>query len=800
MHKERRTVGHGKWHVARTVSMRLAWRIGLAGAAACVLAGTPAKEDAAALDVSWSHMDDAQLVSLFETRYSPAEGLNTSLATLRSLLDEAHVDVELPAAPSAVSAAARSLARVGDALGLRRAADGLRRQVQVWTLRHQQVYAHSEHGKAVYTGPLRKAIAIVAHWIMRPAPEPQRPPYTYYDATDQWPDWDFDAARAAVAAAAHKVQPVTNGWEQAMWGPFVEGLAQGTVPAMQAVQDAYDAAPKERALLFYFRKGVQSLLKNAEMPSTKEDETSATQRRALAIRLLEWVAFSGDSEELEMRTTDVQRDALWILGEHSLWGTHGASPNISRAICSFEQLAASGNATAHARLGFLYSSPLMEGVYNTSTHLDRALLHYTMAAKQGERHAELALASRYRFGLGVKQNCTKALYHYERQANKSYELSTAVIGGRVPSYSKWSIYVLEGIVRRTRAIPTSLYYNLLERDAYNLLERDTNIFRVFTFDKDLPLSALNTLKRYPTLLREEPVRHHLLEMANAGQIHDAGLLYSIARALYHGSFVSQSETIGAFPRNLTKSAQFAEQITRRLWPRAGTEKKQSLNHDEQVIVIKAAEQLGMQYLRGEGVAQNPRAAHELFTRIKEMEKEDAVSFHTTRASHGLALISIYGAGGYPPDKELALKHLKEYDTPGERAFSFAPRLDLEIANLYLKEGDFDSARNRMAHKLESISILDMKTYGYPRVERPYIQGVVRKDSFMNDKGNLCDDVVEAFQEAAERGDWEDPIYHRGTAAYARNDIPRALLAFAIAADTGMWEGQVNSAYLLDQST
>ena len=436
MHKERRTVGHGKWHVARTVSMRLAWRIGLAGAAACVLAGTPAKEDAAALDVSWSHMDDAQLVSLFETRYSPAEGLNTSLATLRSLLDEAHVDVELPAAPSAVSAAARSLARVGDALGLRRAADGLRRQVQVWTLRHQQVYAHSEHGKAVYTGPLRKAIAIVAHWIMRPAPEPQRPPYTYYDATDQWPDWDFDAARAAVAAAAHKVQPVTNGWEQAMWGPFVEGLAQGTVPAMQAVQDAYDAAPKERALLFYFRKGVQSLLKNAEMPSTKEDETSATQRRALAIRLLEWVAFSGDSEELEMRTTDVQRDALWILGEHSLWGTHGASPNISRAIRSFKQLAASGNATAHARLGFLYSSPLMEVVYNTTVHLDRALLHHTVAAKQAERHAELALAHRFRFGLGVKQDCAKALYQYERQANNSYALSTAVVGGRIPTYSK----------------------------------------------------------------------------------------------------------------------------------------------------------------------------------------------------------------------------------------------------------------------------------------------------------------------------------------------------------------------------
>ena len=732
MHKERRTLGHGKWHVARTVSMRLAWQVGLAWAAACVLPVTPAKADVAALDVSWSRMDDAQLVSLFEKRYSPAEGLNTSLAALRSLLDEAHVDVELPAAPSAVSAAARSLASAGDALGLRRAADGLRRQVQVWTLRHQQVYAHSEHGKEVYTGPLRKAIAIVAHWIMRPAPEPHRPPYTYYDATDQWPDWDFDETRAAVAAAAHKVQPITNGWEQAMWGPFVEGLAQSTVPAMQAVQDAYDAAPKERALFFYFRKAVQSLFKNTKTPSAEVRETSATQRRALAIRLLEWVAFSGDSAGLEMRTTHVQRDALWILGEHSLWGTHGASPNISRAIHSFERLAASGNATAHARLGFLYSSPLMGGVYNTSTHLDRALLHYAMAAEQGERHAELALASRYRFGFGVKQNCTKALYHYERQANKSYDLSTTVIGGRMPSYSKWSIYVLEGIVRRTRDIPTRLYYNLLERDA--------NTLYVVASDEDLPGSTLDTLKRYRTLLHQQHVRHHLLEMANARQIHDTGLLYLIARALYHGSFVSQSETIGAFPRNLTKSAQLAEQIARRLWPDPSTEKKQALSDKEQNIAIRAALQLGMQYLRGEGVAQNIKAAHEWFTRVKEMNKETN-SFQSARASHGLALISIHGVGGYPADKELALKHLKELDTSGEPVFSFAPRLDLELASLYLKEGDYDQARNRMAHTLEVISMLDMKTFVYPRVERPYIQGVVRKDSFMNDKGNFCNDVV-----------------------------------------------------------
>ena len=393
--------------------MHIAW-LGLLVAVVCVLSVAPHSAPADVLDDSWIQLGDAQLHTRFDQTFTAPEALDAALATLRSLLDEPDVEGETVLAQGNQLSSYFALSKVCDAIGLYHMAERLRQRAQQRSQR--ALHGNTKQDKAGKT------------W---------RPPHTYYDATDLWPDWDFDAARAAVAVDAHSVQPITNGWEQAMWGPFVKGIEPRTVPEMQAVQDAHDSTRKQRALLYLFGKVIQRARAWSPTQTAGVLESTAIQKRTLAIRLLEWVVIaSEDPNVLEADTTDVQRDALWILGEHSLWGTHGASPNISRAIRSFKQLAASGNATAHARLGFLYSSPLMEVVYNTTVHLDRALLHHTVAAKQAERHAELALAHRFRFGLGVKQDCAKALYQYERQANNSYALSTAVVGGRIPTYSK----------------------------------------------------------------------------------------------------------------------------------------------------------------------------------------------------------------------------------------------------------------------------------------------------------------------------------------------------------------------------
>lgn len=52
----------------------------------------------------------------------------------------------------------------------------------------------------------------------------------------------------------------------------------------------------------------------------------------------------------------VAADALWVLAEHHLWGTHGVEPDFKKAKKCYERLsrvAQPGNATAHARLALL---------------------------------------------------------------------------------------------------------------------------------------------------------------------------------------------------------------------------------------------------------------------------------------------------------------------------------------------------------------------------------------------------------------------------------------------------------------
>ncbi|KAE8222348.1 hypothetical protein CF319_g4428 [Tilletia indica] len=243
----------------------------------------------------------------------------------------------------------------------------------------------------------------------------------------------------------------------------------------------------------------------------------AQSRRAEAIALLEWVAFdqvSPDYDDILARsslpiqknalnnalnrnkthlafrtssipttppsTSEVRASALWVLAEHSLWGTHAASPHLPRAKAAYEVLAwEGGNATAHLRLGFLEGSGWgriggpgvgsgkvwgvglrqegEEGETEAEEGLRqaRALLHYELAASAPEpvranskssssangspfeeksdkdgkssgtsyssrTSAQMALGFRYLSGIGTPMDCMKALNWYEVAAKDAY--------------------------------------------------------------------------------------------------------------------------------------------------------------------------------------------------------------------------------------------------------------------------------------------------------------------------------------------------------------------------------------------
>ena len=65
---------------------------------------------------------------------------------------------------------------------------------------------------------------------------------------------------------------------------------------------------------------------------------------------------------------------------------------------------------------------------------------------------------------------------------------------------------------------------------------------------------------------------------------------------------------------------------------------------------------------------------------------------------------------------------------------------------------------------------------------------------------VCRATASAFQAFVHRGDWADPIYHRGEAAFDRGDLSTAMHAWSMAAVAGMEEAQDNMAQIFDQFT
>ena len=119
----------------------------------------------------------------------------------------------------------------------------LRRIWRRWT----QHYAVSpqHHAMGTYTSSVRHAVATLLDYVMDKPRDPQRAPHTYYDSpvVPLWPDWDFDADKAAGN------YPAINGWEQAMWGPFVGPIHDAPSPAMTAIVHNFTSAYSKSSLV-----------------------------------------------------------------------------------------------------------------------------------------------------------------------------------------------------------------------------------------------------------------------------------------------------------------------------------------------------------------------------------------------------------------------------------------------------------------------------------------------------------------------------------------------------------------------
>ncbi|WFC95919.1 ERAD-associated protein [Malassezia brasiliensis] len=735
----------------------------------------------------------AALVAVASAHSDADETYAAALADLRSLVDDAIAPLD---AASTQSSWTHTAAAWAEHLGLDRVGARLRTQARD--------HKHSQYDNTASSTSLMGRIAA---WLdPRPKLTREREPFTVYDTPERalWPDWDYDHVKASRAHARRNVPFAINGWEQAMWGPFVADIQDPQPPLVQTAADAFHATQHGALIAEWITNQMRRFVRSAaphdapRSAAASQAAQAAVAKRDRAIAMLEQVAFRDVYDEEAMlastfrdeNVSTTQADALWVLGEHSLWGTHGAAPDLPRALRAFTQLAQLGNASAHARLGFLYDSPLTDVLHGVPQHAPRALMHHVFAAQEGDYGAQLALAHRYAHGLGVPVDCLEALRWYDAAAQATYaQYLAGPPGGRTLPYTKVRL--------GDRAILASKLSPRLHAGRLNPL----------LSVKLLRSGVRHLLAHEPRALSDTAALHDILDVYQHHQgSNELVRLLFLAHAFYRGSVVGEGEALGAVERNFPLAMHYARYVAEKRWPMpaelenaawparrpdGGLQRAYQaveMSEADTVRTGDAAALLGMMYLRGEGTPQDYERAQVWLTRAQLDGNRRAAAW-------------------------LAIMYDEGWTAPAN------PELAQEILNDALRKEYAPDAAVEMARKLIESKLSEEALKHLPRIaylgaegegvgesgqletsyEVSYLRGSVYADQLLAHTASVlaCNIGADELKRAAERADWDDPVYHRAETAFSRGDIATALMGWAISASYGVEEAQDNVAFVLD---
>ncbi|SNX83941.1 related to Sel-1 homolog precursor [Melanopsichium pennsylvanicum] len=630
-----------------------------------------------------------------------------------------------------------------------------------------------------------------------------------------WPDWEILQEGAAPANPADSV------WESIMFGPF---NSKSKAPSDLALSPQTDSESGEGGEPD--RLAAVSLLTKAGWGRDEVDwqyeAYSSTARNASELLRTAFIDVTSTNQSSVGRETALA-DALWVLGEHSLWGTHGSQPNLARARACYQRLAdfghdqfgisMAGNASAHARLAFLegsgwestvrgdwkplpnefstwssFSSPSADDVRSAwkrrrelfaqlktddGQRQAKAVLHYTIAANAGHAPSQMALGFRYKQGIGVTPSCWNAVELYEKAAEDTYKrFQAGPPGGLTLPYTKIRISDLDGGAYGPGASVASTGYAAALNPAVQV--------------------ALN---RQPGSARDPSALEDLLEyhiyLAEHGDVRSTLFM---AQVYYHGSIYSASEAAGAVRRDYRRALTWLLRVAKEVWPRkAGevgrggptgfTAKEGDKGEDVQLKVDdstlahagSAAGMIGKMYLRGEGVQQDFRRAWVWFSRGQSTG--DAESYN------GLGIMLRDGLGT-KTDIATATTY---FEAAAKVKHSGA---NVNLAKIHMDMGDLDAAAK----------CLTIASVGDSRFEAVYLLAKVNaKLAREKQSGSHCRTALAGFKHTAEHGDWSTRISHKAEYAWRRGERQKALLGWSLAGEMGYESAQNNVAYMLDRA-
>lgn len=626
------------------------------------------------------------------------------------------------------------------------------------------------------------------------SPELRHRPATWpgEQAAQLWPEWEADGGKSA------------------LHGPFL-------LPGWKQRQDETDSSALTRFVVKKFSDLVAaSKMKQKAGASPRDSAKVSSENFAEAQSLLEYAS----DPPYPHRPSP---DALWVLSQHHILGTHGKEPRPWLAAPTLTKLVEEvhpGNSSARSLLGWIDSSREMWKAWGADLPEEEwigqsqsmALLHHTLAAREGEYASQMAIAYRSLAGVGTPIECGEALRWYERAASQSYmRFQQGPVGGLAPPYTHLRLSDLAGGAYGPGASAASTGW-AAHRPAIQAALHSLPSGNSPTSPGPSDQSRLNDLLEFYS--------YH----AQGGSLEFS---LRLARIYYQGSIYGSSESAGRVPRDFAKARELALRVARSVWPadvgqlriqngnrviprgsRPGVMAKE--NEKDTIIEVeshvqqfagRAAALLARMYLRGEGVPIDYHKAWMWYWRGAEMGDRDCQYGWGLMRSRGMAPDQwVRKSDGQVTrqGENIDMKSATEmWDQAVKGSLAGHAEASVALGKLSLKRGDQAGAAAHFAAAVRAGSPFE----GY------YLLGLVNAKIYRQSLSPLapasaneqrCRAAMTFFKVAAERGDWESPVFHRGQRAWEMGDKKRALLYWSMAAERGDETAQNNVAWILDR--
>ncbi|PWN28945.1 hypothetical protein BDZ90DRAFT_134936 [Jaminaea rosea] len=546
-------------------------------------------------------------------------------------------------------------------------------------------------------------------------------------------------------------------------------------------------------------------------------------------------------------------DALWVLAQHHVLGTHGAEPRPWMAVPYLNEMVdvvSPGNASARNLLGWIEGSREIWNAWGAPEVPEAfpgqaqslSLLHHTFAARQGDYGSMLSLAYRHHAGIGTPVDCDESLKWYSRAANSSWaRYKDGPVGGLTPPYTHLRLSDLAGGAYGPGASAASTGWEAHRPAVQAALH-------------SLPGSGLLSSQNKAAGAggRGDPSSSRLGDLLEFYSYHASGgsisYMMRLARIYYLGSIYGISESAGRVERDYVRARELALRVARQVWPvdvahlrmvggkrvmgRAATGGANAgAQRVEEDLVLQPAEPattiyagaaaalLGRMYLRGEGVEIDYARAWYWFWRGIDAGDRDCYYGYGLMRSQGLA-----------PDQQAALATTGKAQGKGrvadwkgavdawEKAIKAGgpnghAEASAALGKLHFDTKDFPGAMRHFAHAVAWGSPFEghfmLATANADLYRRALATlratggspsgGAAAAEAFLGtDEGKRCSAAALHFKTAAERGDWESPVFHRGMRAWELGDRKRALLWWSMAAERGDEAAENNVAWILDR--